>query len=79
MKYRDGVYAAIARIDHYTQTHKVPPRPASTPPSDAIHVTTSTVAEHRVKLPALSIHPFEGDTTNGLVFGTLSILPFIQL
>ena len=70
-EYKDG---AIARIDHYTQTHKVPTRPASTPPPDAIHVTTSTVAEHRVKLPKLSIRPFEGDITHSAIHTISSLI-----
>ena len=62
-EYKDGVYAAVARIDHYTQTHKAPSRPSPPPLADATHTTARAVAEHRVKLPKLSIRPFEGDIT----------------
>ena len=56
--FKEGIYASMIKIEKYTAMAT----PTTPPPSPAPHATSSRDRDH-VKLPKLTLHPFNGKMT----------------
>lgn len=63
--YKEGVYEAMVKIDKHCAT---PPTRPVTPPADAAREPAHAVRGNRVKLPKLTLQPFNGDITTWMTF-----------
>ena len=66
--FRGTLHAAIVKIDDYcSRTRTLPPTDA-TPPPAARYPPTESAAAHKVRLPKLTIRPFNGELTAWTTF-----------
>lgn len=68
-EYKDDIYAAMVGIDEQNMKLKPPIMSGTPPPTDPVHMAAPvTERENRIKLPKLTIRPFDGDITQWTTF-----------